>query len=101
MLGVWRKVPESDVRTLEEGAGKRCSEYGSQPVRDEAVAVVLKPATVARGDECRSVRHNFPRSPRPPHRTSRRQTQVVAAGHGISFLAGRGGAFSARSKPIG
>ena len=22
MLGVWRKVPESDARSLEEGAGK-------------------------------------------------------------------------------
>ena len=24
MLGVWRKVPESDARSLAEGAGKRC-----------------------------------------------------------------------------
>ena len=26
---VWRNVPESDARSLEEGAGKRCSECGS------------------------------------------------------------------------
>ena len=25
---VWRKVPESDARSVEEGAGKRCSESG-------------------------------------------------------------------------
>ena len=30
MLGVWRKVPESDARSLEEGAGKRCSEFGGR-----------------------------------------------------------------------
>ena len=23
-VGVWRKVPESDARSLKEGAGKRC-----------------------------------------------------------------------------
>ena len=30
MLGVWRKVPENDDRSLEEGAGKRCSEFGGR-----------------------------------------------------------------------
>ena len=30
MLGVWRKVPESDARSLEEGAGKRCQEFGGR-----------------------------------------------------------------------
>ena len=30
MLGVWRKVLEIDARSLEEGAGKRCSECDSQ-----------------------------------------------------------------------
>ena len=29
-LGVWRKVPESDARSVEEGAGKRCSECGGR-----------------------------------------------------------------------
>ena len=26
---LWRKVPESDARSVEEGAGKRCSECGT------------------------------------------------------------------------
>jgi len=30
---LWRKVPESDARSLEEGAGKRCSECESVYVR--------------------------------------------------------------------
>ena len=30
MLGVWRKVPESDARSVEQGAGKRCSERGGR-----------------------------------------------------------------------
>ena len=30
MLGVWRKVPERDARILEEGAGKRYSEFGGR-----------------------------------------------------------------------
>ena len=30
MLAVWRKVLEIDARSLEEGAGKRCSECDSQ-----------------------------------------------------------------------
>ena len=27
----WRKVPESDAQSLEEGARKRCSEYAALP----------------------------------------------------------------------
>ena len=30
VLGVWRKVPESGARGVEEGAGKRCSECGGR-----------------------------------------------------------------------
>ena len=30
MLGVWRKVPECDARSLDEDAGMRCSEFGGR-----------------------------------------------------------------------
>ena len=59
MLGVWRKVPESDARSLEEDAGMRCSEcarglqYVPRPVGHCAVDVVLRGQERRTGNEAR------------------------------------------------
>ena len=37
---VWRKVPESDARSLEEGARKRCSECAISSVSVSGIATV-------------------------------------------------------------
>ena len=68
MLGVGRKVPESDARSWEESAGKRCSELGGK-CRKAMLEVRRKmPESDARSVNPLCARTTFPRArldPRP------------------------------------